>query len=168
MNHPVVTIALCLVILLPLAAVTSTLSTSYDDLRTLPSSNPVVQSAVTIQAHFGSMGEPETLVISNPKGDLALAQGTRAIAALTATLKADPAVSQVLAPTLSSDGHVAAVPFTLGVETSSPQSHVVVGRIQAALAATARGLGLPGLEPLLAGDSANTHDVEVQVTAVLG
>jgi len=67
-------------------------------------------------------------------------------------------------PTLSHDQQTAAIPFTLGVETSSAESHRIVARLQSALAATTQRLALPGLEPLLAGDSAYTTDEAAQTS----
>ena len=163
-RHPAVTAGLCAAILLPLAAVATTLSSSYDDLRTLPASSRAVQGADAIQAHFGSAAEPETLVISYPAGDLSSAAGRQAITAFTVALKANAAVRSVGGAAVAPDGHTAAIPMTLDVETSSPAAHRAIGRLQSELASTADRLHLSGLEPLLAGSSAYTHDEEVQVT----
>jgi RND superfamily putative drug exporter len=162
-RRPLSTLVGCLVLLAPLAAFAAALSPSYDDLRTLPASNPAVKAALAVQTHFGSITESDTLVVSYPSGDLTRSAGSEAVRRLRDALRSDQAVRQVGTAVISPNGHAAAVALTLAVETSSPEAHRVVGRLQAALATTTRSLGLPGMSALLSGDSPRTHDEATQV-----
>ena len=158
--HPGSTFVATMVLLGGLSAFAFALSPSYDDLRALPSDNPAVRTAEAIQVHFGTASEPATLVIADPGVDMG---GSAPIARLRATLAASAGVVGVGMPNVAPDGHVAALPFTLGVETSSPAAHATIGRLQAALATTVAALGRPGLQALISSDSASTYDQSVQV-----
>ena len=161
--HPGSTFVATMVLLGGLSACAYALSPSYDDLRALPSDNPAVRTAEAIQAHFGTTSEPATLVIADPGADLGGSAGSAPIARLRATLAASAGVVGVGAPNVAPDGHVVALPFTLGVETSSPAAHATIGRLQTALATTVAALGRPGLQALISSDSASTYDQSVQV-----
>jgi RND superfamily putative drug exporter len=162
--HPALVAAVCLVVLVPLAAVASTLSPSYDDLRTLPTSDVAVRTAVAIQDHFGSTTEPAVLVIHDPHGGLDSARGAQAISALRTAMAAVPGVQvQAQQAQVAPGGQVAALGLILEAETSSPAAHALVTRMQDALHRTVPQLGRPGLEAVLASDSALTHDQRDQI-----
>ena len=163
--HPGRILVATLALLVGLSAFAFALSPSYDDLRALPSDNPAVRAAEAIQAHFGSITEPATLVIADPTTDLGGSAGSATTARLRATLAASAGVVGVGVPTIAPDRHVAALPFTLGVETSSPAAHAAIARLQEALATTVAALGRPNLQALISSDSAATHDQAVQVGA---
>ena len=163
--HPVATFVATLTLLAGLSTFAVALSPSYDDLRALPSDNPAVRTAEAIQTHFGSTSEPATLVIADPSTDLGAPAGSASVARLRSTLAASAGVVAVGVPNLAADGHTAALPFTLGVETSSPAAHATIAHLQEALAGTVAALGRPSLQALISSDSAATHDQSVQVAA---
>lgn len=165
-RRPAQVLAVCFLLLLPLAGLALTLSPSYDDLRTLPPANPAVRGAMAMQQHFNALTDHEVVVVVSPVVNLhALTAGLVGVAMgrLTTSLRSLPNVLSIGAPVLSPDGHLASIGLVLSVETSSPAAHALIDRMRQSLAQARLHTGVSGMQTLVTGDSAYTRDEAAQV-----
>lgn len=160
-RYPAQVLAGCVLVLLPLAVLTTQVEPSYNDLRTLPREDPAVSGIERLQIHFGGGVEQITLVVFDPKLDLSSPANAPALAKVVNAAKTLPEVKQVGNIQFSDNKQAARATLTVGIETSSLEAHRVITRLDNALRQAQANTTLASSEVVLRGSSVSTRDTSL-------
>ena len=180
------TVALVSVILLaPLALSALTIHLSYDDLHSLPSTAPAVQTFDAYAQHFNDVTQVP-FFLSLPGHDLRDPAYADALAKVAEALTGVQHVTSVQAPSMpagqplpagatlppaqmaqffATDGSAAQFTLSLDVSASSPEAAATVGAAYAKARQALQGTSLAGADVLAGGQSAFTYDEANQLSA---
>jgi RND superfamily putative drug exporter len=157
-RRPVPVLLGCILVLLPLAVLTTQVEPSYNDLRTLPADNPAVSGIERLQTHFGGGVEQITLVVYDPKQDLNTPENSAALTKMLEATRTLPEVREVGKIQVAESKRAAQVQLTLGIETSSLAARQTIDRLGTILHQTQASTPLAGSEVVLRGNSVSTRD----------
>jgi RND superfamily putative drug exporter len=174
-----------LIVLAPLALSALTIHLSYDDLHSLPSTAPAVQTFDTYAQHFNDVTRVQ-LFLSLPGHDLRESAYAATLAKVADALTGVQHVTSVQAPSMpngqplpagttltpeqmaqffSTDGSAVQFTLSLNVSASSPEAAAAVGAAYDKAHQALQGTSLAGADMLAAGQSAFTYDEANQLSA---
>ena len=173
------------IILAPLALSALTIHLSYDDMHSLPSTAPAVQTFDTYARHFNDVTQVQ-FFLSLPGHDLSDTASAATLAKVADVLTGVQHVTSVQAPSMpngqplpagttltpeqmarffSTDGSAVQFTLSLDVSASSPDAAAAVGAAYTTAHQALQGSSLAGADVLAAGQSAFTYDEANQLGA---